>query len=132
MTVVARDCRVFICDDHPALRLALAEFVASVDGFHAVGEAGGGDDCLAQLADLRPDVLILDVNMPQGGPAVARAAKEILPDLRIVVYTAVRDARIETGMREAGADDYVVKTGRLIPLRDALHRVLEADRPLDD
>ena len=127
MTMLTSSWKVFICDDQPALRRALTDVIASLDGFHAVGEASGGDECIARLPIVRPDLLILDVNMPQGGPGVARTARKILPELRIVVYTAVRDPAVEAGMREAGALDYVVKTGRLKPLREALYRVVSAD-----
>jgi DNA-binding NarL/FixJ family response regulator len=128
VTMLTRHWRVFICDDQPALRQALTQVVASLDGFHPVGEAEGGDACIAQLAALEPDLLILDVNMPQGGPAVAQAAKKILPNLKIIVYTAISNPFLETAMREAGADEYIVKTGRLKPLREAIYRAAATDR----
>ena len=126
MTTLLRQCRVFICDDQLELRQALSEVIANLHGFRKVGEAANGDHCLVRLPAAGPDLLILDVNLPRGGPDLARAAKEILPCLKILVYTALQDARTEAEMRAAGADDYLVKTGRLSPLRDALYRVADA------
>jgi two-component system nitrate/nitrite response regulator NarL len=114
-------CRVFICDDQPQLRQAVSEFLADLDGFESVGEAGDGDGCVIGLRATQPDLLILDVSMPQGGPALAAKAKKIVPHIKIVVFSAYENRNVEDEMRLAGADHYVVKTGRLRPLRDALY-----------
>ena len=115
--------RVFVCDDQPDLRRALSEVIQSLPGFEQVGEAGDGERCITGLRSTRPDILILDVNMPQGGAELAGIAKAEVPDLKIVVFSAMRDESTREAMYGAGVDDYVVKTGRLRPLRDALHRV---------
>jgi DNA-binding NarL/FixJ family response regulator len=126
MTAPDRDCRVFICDDQPLVREAVSEALAGMPGFLKVGEAANGSDCLAGLNGARPDLLIIDINMPQGGPELASAAKQGMPDLTIVVFSAHRNANLEAQMRSAGADEYVVKTGRLRPLREALDRARAA------
>ena len=82
--------------------------------------------CLEQVRTLRPDVLILDVSMPGGGPHVARAAKELNPGTHILVFSGRQDARVQEAMLAAGADQYVVKTGRLRPLLQALDRAFAA------
>ncbi len=67
-----------------------------------------------------PDILILDVSMPGGGPDVARASRKIRPTMHILVYSASPDIRLRHSMLDAGADQYVVKSGRVQPLLDAL------------
>jgi DNA-binding NarL/FixJ family response regulator len=129
VTAPERDCRVFICDDQPLVRAAVSEALAGMPGFLKVGEAENGNDCLAELSVARPDLLILDLNMPQGGPELASAAKQSMPDLAIVVFSAHRNATLEAQMRNAGADEYVAKTGRLRPLREALDRARAAKLP---
>jgi DNA-binding NarL/FixJ family response regulator len=125
VTAPDNDCRVFICDDQPLVREALAD----MPGVLKVAEAANGTDCLTGLSGARPDLLILDINMPQGAPELASAAKQGMPDLTIVVFSAHRNANLEAQMRSAGADDYVVKTGRLRPLREALDRARAAKLP---
>jgi two-component system response regulator DesR len=126
MTEADRRCRVLICDDQSLVREAVSEALAGMPGFLKVGEAANGGDCLAELCVARPDLLILDINMPQGGLELASAAKECMPDLKIVVFSAYRNVGLEAQMRSAGADEYVVKTGRLRPLREALDRARAA------
>ena len=62
---------VLVCDDRQELRDAIAKVLADVPRFIVVGEATDDVSCLQRVRDLRPDVLILDVSMPGGGPAVA-------------------------------------------------------------
>jgi DNA-binding NarL/FixJ family response regulator len=60
--------------------------------------------------------------MPGGGPSVASAAKQINPGMHILVFSGRQDTRLQREMLGAGADQYVVKTGRLRPLLEALNQ----------
>jgi DNA-binding NarL/FixJ family response regulator len=120
-------CSIVICDDQPELREAITQILARNPHFTVVGQAQDGVSCLGQIRQTRPDLLILDVNMPGGGPHVAAAAKLIRPQLHIVVFSGRQDSATITAMLEAGADQYVLKTGRVRPLVQALetaHRYL--------
>ncbi len=119
---------VLVCDDRQDLRDVIRLVLAGVPLIHIVGEAFDGAGCLEQVRDLLPDVMILDVSMPGGGPEVARSAKEIHPEMQIVVFSGRQDARTKSAMMSAGANEYVVKTGRLRPLLDALDRSLASSR----
>lgn len=128
--VTTRDCcTVLVCDDRPELRAAITRVLSHVPKFKVVGEAVDGSSCLNRIRETHPDVLILDIGMPGGGPNVAAAAKTMHPDLHILVYSGINDPHVQHQMLSAGADDYVVKTGRLRPLLDALNRALEARHP---
>jgi DNA-binding NarL/FixJ family response regulator len=122
---------VLVCDDRQELRDAIAKVLYDVPRFVVVGEATDDVSCLQRVRELRPDVLILDVSMPGGGPAVARAAKELTPDMHILVFSGRQDARVQREMLGAGADQYVVKTGRLRPLLEALDRVFTHRQQLE-
>jgi CheY-like chemotaxis protein len=111
---------VVVCDDHEYLRNAVKLVLSNVPRFHIVGEASDGDACLERVKNFRPDVLILDVSMPGGGPDLAKAAKELNPGMHIVVFSGRQDEQTRLAMLAAGADQYVVKTGRLQPLVEAL------------
>jgi DNA-binding NarL/FixJ family response regulator len=113
-------CRIVICDDQPELREAIGQILARNPHFAVVGQAHDGVSCLEQVEQTRPDLLILDVNMPAGGPHLAAAAKLIRPQLHIVVFSGRQDSATTTAMLTAGADQYVLKTGRVRPLVQAL------------
>jgi DNA-binding NarL/FixJ family response regulator len=118
-------CTVVICDDQEELRDAVGKVLAGLPRFEVVGAAGDGETCLALLAVVRPDILVLDVNMPGGGPRVPRAAKAIDPSLHILVYSGRNEPVLQQEMLAAGADEFVLKTGRLRPLVDALGRAFD-------
>jgi DNA-binding NarL/FixJ family response regulator len=115
-------CSVLVCDDRPELRAAIRLALTGNPRFIVIGEADDAVSCLDRLRETRPDVLILDVSMPGGGPEVARAVKQILPHVQILVFSSSTHPRARPEMLHAGADDYVVKTGRIRPLLDGLDR----------
>lgn len=122
MNAPTRPMRVFVCDDEPDLRAALHAVLDSLAGFEFAGEAGAGGGLANRLAAESADLVVLDVRMPQGGPALAAELRGRFPSLGIVVFSAQDDPATEAAMRGAGADEFVTKTGRLGPLRDALRR----------
>jgi two-component system invasion response regulator UvrY len=113
---------VLVCDDRQELRDAIGDLLMQLPAFRVVGYAVDGTTCLAGVRTWMPAILVLDVNMPGGGPEVARAAKAICTSLHIVVFSGQSGEDVRHGMLAAGADQYVIKTGRLSPLIQALHR----------
>jgi DNA-binding NarL/FixJ family response regulator len=105
-----RRTRVIIADDHPIVRSGIkAELDAALD-VEVVGEAANGDEALDRVADLGPDVLILDVNMP------GKKALAVLHDLealgsppKVLVLTVEEDVECVVAMLKAGATGYLVK-----------------------
>lgn len=114
--------RVFLCDDQGEIRDALRAVIGSLPGFTVMGEAASGPECLQALEAEPTDLVVLDVSLPGGGPPLAAALREHHPTTIIVVFSGHSEPEVEEAMREAGAHDYVVKTGRLAPLRSALLR----------
>jgi DNA-binding NarL/FixJ family response regulator len=112
-------CSVLICDDQQQVREALFDVLSNAR-FRVVGQAVDGPTCLQQLPSADPDVVILDVNMPGGGPELARVVRQQRPDTYILVFSAREDDETRRAMLEAGADAYLVKTGRLRPLLQVL------------
>ncbi len=111
---------VVVCDDRPEIRDAVRAVLAENPRFTMVGEAVDGTECLAAVRVAVPDILILDVRMPGGGPELARAVRQMSPTLHILVYSGSPDIRLRQKMLNAGADQYVIKSGRVQPLLDAL------------
>lgn len=114
--------RVVVCDDQKDLRTAVRLVLADTPTVEVIGEAPDGDSCLRLINEQRPDVLIVDVSMPGGGPALARAVKAAHPHCHLIVFSGRADAATREAMLEAGADQYVVKSGRLRGLMEALDR----------
>jgi DNA-binding NarL/FixJ family response regulator len=120
ITRAAKTWTVLVCDDQQPVRDAIAKVLAGAAHFVVVGEATDGPGCLTSIKQLRPDILILDYSMPGGGPHIASAAREINPSMYILVFSGRDDARVRREMISAGANQYILKTGRLRPLLEAL------------
>lgn len=115
---------VLVCDDRKELREAITKVLAHVPRFKVVAHACDDVSCLEQVRTVLPDVLILDVGMPGGGPDVARNARLLNPGMHIMVFSGRQELRLQQEMLQAGADQYVVKTGRVGPLLAALERAV--------
>lgn len=119
-------CTVLICDDQKALRDVISAVVTNNPRFVVlVPSAVDGPSCVQRVEEARPDLLILDVNIPGGGPQIPRAVKAIDPDIFILVFSGRTDMAMQNDMLSAGADEYLVKTGRLAPLVLALNDAYE-------
>ena len=102
--------RVVIADDESIIRLDLKEILEG-DGYLVVGEAARGDDALAMIRDLQPDLALLDVKMPGiDGIEVARALKET--NTVVVLLTAFSQRSLIESARDAGVVAYLVKPFR--------------------
>jgi DNA-binding NarL/FixJ family response regulator len=105
-----RQIRILIADDHPVVRDGLAAMLATQADFQVVGEAGTGRETVRQALDLRPDVLLLDLEMPDLDGA--RALEEIraqFPEIQALVLTAFdTDERILSALK-SGARGYLLK-----------------------
>jgi len=102
--------RVVIVDDHPMFRLGLAAAVEQMDGIELVGEAERAADVDALVAATEPDVVLLDIRLPDGsGLEVNRALAARYPDVRVIVLTMSEDHEtVLTALRD-GARGYLVK-----------------------
>ena len=102
--------RILVADDHPVVRDGLVAVLSTQLDFVVVGEAGGGEEVLRQVADLQPDVLLLDLEMPEmDGVETLRRLREAKSGVRVIVFTAFdTDDRILAAVR-AGAQGYLLK-----------------------
>ncbi|MCV7431058.1 response regulator [Mycolicibacterium bacteremicum] len=103
-------CTVLLVDDHPMVREGLRGMIDAEDGLTVVGEAASGNEALTTAAALRPDVILMDLRMPDGdGVTATERILAQLPDTRIVVVTTYEtDADILRAV-EAGAAGYLLK-----------------------
>src|SRR5579859_2595467 len=102
--------RILVADDHPVVRDGLIAILSTQPDFDVVGDTGDGDETVHKVADLHPDVLLLDLEMPgKDGVAVLQRLHELNASTRVIVFTAFdTDDRILAAVR-AGAQGYLLK-----------------------
>jgi DNA-binding NarL/FixJ family response regulator len=102
--------RILIVDGHPVVRDGLAAMLKTQDDIEIVGEAGTGAEALTEANRLRPDIVLMDLEMPAlDGVEATKKLREMDGDIQVVVLTAFdTDARI-IGAIEAGAQGYLLK-----------------------
>jgi DNA-binding NarL/FixJ family response regulator len=102
--------RILIVDDHPLTRDALAGLLAQ-NGFDVVGQAGSGEEAIAKAGELKPDLVLLDLSMPEmdGLTALPRVLAAA-PDAEVVVLTASEDEHNLLGAIRSGAAGYLLKS----------------------
>jgi DNA-binding NarL/FixJ family response regulator len=102
--------RIQLADDHSIVRAGVRRVLETVPRFEVVGESERGDQTVEMLQELQPDVLILDLNMPGGdGFDVLHRARDVAPEVRIVVLTMHTQAEYVTRAIREGADGYLLK-----------------------
>jgi EAL domain-containing protein (putative c-di-GMP-specific phosphodiesterase class I)/DNA-binding NarL/FixJ family response regulator len=112
--------RVVLADDSSVLRSAVATVIAHEPGFELVGEAEDADSAIVLCARERPDVALIDVRMPGGGPRAARGIRRDSPETKVVVLSGQGDRSTVFEMLEAGAVSYLVKGESVAGLMDAI------------
>jgi DNA-binding NarL/FixJ family response regulator len=111
-------CSVLVIDNDHTYRAALTEALKTAPDLRVVAAASNVPDGLALATSLRPDLVIVDVRMPDGGgPVVARQLSRCAPEMAILALSVHSDAEHQREMINAGADAYVVKGG---PIEDLL------------
>ncbi|MFJ8110916.1 response regulator [Streptomyces sp. NPDC096132] len=107
--------RLLLCDDHAVVRAGLRALLSSAEGIEVVGEAGGGEEALALAARLRPDVVLMDLQLGEGMDgvtAIRRLTAEGSAGSRVLVLTMFDTDADITRAIEAGATGYLLKAER--------------------
>ncbi|WP_300007992.1 response regulator transcription factor [Pseudonocardia sp.] len=123
---------VIIADDHVMIRSALASLVDNEPDLSVVGECGRGDEAVAMVARLRPDVAVLDVEMP--GVDGLEACRQITgrhPGCRCMILTALNKPGLLQLSLRAGALGFIVKYSPVGELLDAIRAVARGERAVD-
>ncbi len=113
--------RILIADDVPQVRRELRTLLPLLADIDVVGEAENGQSAIELAATLRPDVILMDVEMPvMDGLAATRSIKQQCPACRIIILSIHNDEAVRAKARSAGADDFVDKGAPLAALLQAI------------
>jgi DNA-binding NarL/FixJ family response regulator len=121
--------QVLLADDHAVVRAGLRNSLENIPQIRIVGEVGDGIALAEALARLRPDLLVVDVAMPDFEPVAAiKGIKAGFPEMKILVVSAYDDEAYVVGLLDAGVNGYHLKDQPLSDLQLAVQRVLSGER----
>jgi DNA-binding NarL/FixJ family response regulator len=113
--------RVLVADDHEAIRTGLKAIVESTPGWEICGEVSNGRDAVDLAVSLRPEIVLMDVNMPGlNGLEATRQIRKRCPGTEILAFTGLEEESLIHQMFEAGARGYILKTDNVETLQAAL------------
>ena len=125
---MAKEITILIVDDHPLLRRGVRDVIAECPRFRIAGEASDGDDAMRLLGSLKPDVVILDIDMPRlNGLEVLRALRELPFAVTPVILTMYKEEDMFNAAMDLGAAAYVVKENAANDVVAAIEKVARGE-----
>ncbi len=113
--------KVLIADDHQLFREGLVNLLSSVPKIEVIEQAKDGKEAVEKTIKLKPDVVLIDINMPlMNGIEATKMLKEKLPELKIIAVSMHSDRQYVKGILEAGADGYLLKNCTYKQLTEAI------------
>jgi DNA-binding NarL/FixJ family response regulator len=133
MHPVHRFIRVFLVDDHEVVRRGVAEVLEDDPDLTVAGEAGSVAEALARVPAVRPDVVLIDMRLPDGdGAALCRELRERVPGLRCIVLTSYSEQDALEAAIRSGASGFLLKQVRGPALVSAVRTVADGGTSFDD
>jgi DNA-binding NarL/FixJ family response regulator len=124
--------KVLLADDHHMVRAGIRQLLESASDIQVIAEAGDGEEAQALIQKHKPDVAVLDIQMPKtSGIEVTRWVRAQIPEIGVLILTAYDDDPYVTAVLQAGANGYVLKTASTDELIQAVRDVYEGKSVLD-
>jgi DNA-binding NarL/FixJ family response regulator len=124
--------RILLADDHHIVRAGIRQLLESAQDIQVIAEAGDGEEAQSLIQQHKPDVAVLDIQMPKAsGIEVTRWVRSHLPGVGVLILTAYDDEPYVMAVLQAGANGYVLKTAKTEELIQAVRDVHEGKSALD-
>ncbi|RPJ26792.1 MAG: DNA-binding response regulator [Chloroflexi bacterium] len=124
--------KVILADDHHMVRAGIRQLLESEQDIQVLAEAGDGEEAKSLIQQHKPDVAVLDIQMPKAsGIEVTRWVRAHLPEVGVLILTAYDDDPYVMAVLQAGANGYVLKTAKTDDLIQAVRDVYEGKSALD-
>jgi len=119
---------IIIVDDHLIFRQGLKAIINFEEVGSVIGEASNGEEFLSLLSELKPDLILMDIDMPQmNGFEATKKALEINPDLKIIAFTVFSEDEYYTKMMMLGAKGFILKSSGFNELEYAIKLVMKGE-----
>jgi len=119
---------IVIVDDHQIFRQGLKAIINYEGIGTIIGEASNGEDFIAQLTELKPDLVLMDIDMPRmDGFEATQKALELMPGLKIIAFTVFSDEEFYTKMLAIGAKGFLLKSSGFNELENAIGMVMKGE-----
>lgn len=127
---VNKPIKIMLVDDHPLFRAGLRQLLDMQDDMQVVGEAEDGAEVLNEARRAQPDVVLMDIKMPDvGGIEATRKLKQALPDVKIIVLTVSDEDHHLFEALKGGAEGYLLKSVKPERLLDSLRSIMRGEKP---
>ncbi|HLX68006.1 MAG TPA: response regulator transcription factor [Verrucomicrobiae bacterium] len=121
-----QETSILIVDDHPLLRRGVRDVIAENPRFQIVGEASDGEEAVRQVTALRPDIAIVDVDMPRlNGLELLRRLRQLASPIKAIILTMYKEEDVFNSAMDLGAKAYVVKDNAANDIMAALEKVVQ-------
>jgi len=121
--------RVLVVDDHQLVRVGTVRLLSDIEGIEVVGQAENGEQAIDILRDIKPDVILMDVQMPgMGGLEATRRCLRTDPEVKIIAVTIYEDEPYPSKLMEVGAVGYLTKRADVAEIVRAIKKVMSGQR----
>lgn len=128
MKIKRNSIRIFLVDDHPIMRQGLRSLIENEDDMEVVGEAGDGRTTIQHVSDLQPDIVVMDITLPDlNGIDATRQLLAEMPDIKVIALSMHNNRVFVEEMLTAGASGYLLKSGVFDELVEGI-RAVQLDR----
>ena len=129
---MSKPIKILLVDDHEVVRMGLRTLLERRDNIAVVGEAGTVEEAVAEARRTEPDVIVMDIRLPDGsGVDACREIRDERPDTKVIMLTSYADDEAIYGSIMAGASGYLLKQTRGQDLASAIGRVTAGESLLD-
>lgn len=122
---MSKQLGIVIADDHPISRDGLKFYLSMEDDMKIIGEASDGAELVELVEDLKPDIAIIDVDMPKmGGIEAAQVIRSKNNDIKLVLLTMLRDRNVFSKMKLIGIEGYILKKNASKEVVDGIKQII--------